>query len=294
MELFRLLRPVHWLKNGFVFIGILFGKSWNDPYLWMEAFLVAVAFSLVSSAVYIFNDIWDIEKDRLHPKKKLRPLASGSVSLGTAIVTGVIVLMAGLGLGAYVNLKVPLILSAYIALNILYTLRLKDVVILDVFCIAAGFLLRILAGTKGIDIPPSKWLVICSLMVTLFLGFSKRRAELLSMGHNHKVRKVLANYTPALLDELTIICASGVIITYSLYTMSPETVEIHGTERLIYSVPVLIYGIFRYLWLVQRGYAGEDPSKDILKDKHLMAAVVIWVVLVIYLIDGYDLTPNLF
>lgn len=283
-DLWRLIRPVQWIKNGFVFTGVIFSGLVYDPQLLLSVILAAIAFCLVSSSVYIFNDIIDCESDRQHPEKKERPIASGRVTLPFAITLGVILGICGILIAYYVSWQVLAIILGYIALNAAYTIRLKHVVILDVFCISTGFMLRILAGTIGVGIPPSKWLLLCSLMITLFLGFAKRRAEIIRLrrrkeGH----RKVLMNYGPVLLDELIAICATGVIITYSLYTMSPETIRIHHTENLIYTVPFVIYALFRYIYLLHHGNSGGDPTRDLLKDPHIIISVLGWSILTFYL-----------
>ncbi|MGB8409610.1 MAG: UbiA prenyltransferase family protein, partial [Gallionella sp.] len=194
-HLLRLMRPYQWVKNLFVFTGLLFGHAWHDPRHVMQAIVAFGAFCLLSSAIYTINDIVDIEQDRLHPKKMRRPLASGTVSVSAAAMLAALLGIAGLVVAYAASPAVLLILLVYALMNIAYTLRLKHVVILDVFVIATGFMLRILAGTLGIGIPPSQWLLLCGLMVTLFLGFTKRRAEIFALNEdkaNH--RKVLEHY----------------------------------------------------------------------------------------------------
>ena len=170
-------------------------------------------------------------------------------------------------------------------MNLAYSLELKHVVILDVFIIATGFMLRILAGTLGLGIPPSQWLLLCGLMVTLFLGFSKRRAEInaLSDGKSEH-RKVLDEYSSLLLDKMIVITAAGLIMSYSLYTMSPETIRIHRTENLIYTVPLVIYGVFRYIYLLHYQQSGGDPSRDLVRDPHMLIVMLCWLVTTIALI----------
>lgn len=172
---------------------------------------------------------------------------------------------------------VLLIVAGYAALNVLYSFGLKNQVILDVFIIAAGFLLRILAGTAGIGIEPSKWLLVCSLFLTLFLGFTKRRSELLDEGAElGRHRQALLHYSPALLDIMMAITATAAIMSYSLYTMSAETAATHGTENLIYTIPFVAYGMFRYLFLLHSRHAGTDASREIVRDPHLVATVLGW------------------
>ncbi|NOT18271.1 MAG: decaprenyl-phosphate phosphoribosyltransferase [Sulfuriferula sp.] len=283
--LWRLMRPHQWLKNSFVFTGLLFGHAWHDTHLVMQVLAAAVAFSLISSAIYILNDIVDCEQDKLHPVKCRRPLAAGQLSLTSAGVFSVILLMLALGLAYLISMTVLVILLGYALMNLSYSLRLKHVVLLDVFIIAAGFMLRILAGTLGVGIPPSQWLLLCGLMVTLFLGFAKRRAELATLNEGGAVhRKVLAHYSPVLLDKMIGITASGVVMSYSLYTMSPDTIRAHGTANLIYTVPFVLYGVFRYIYLLHKQDGGGDPSRELVRDKHLVLAVLAWGVVTVWLL----------
>lgn len=286
LDLLRLLRPHQWLKNAFVFVGLIFGHAWAQPESVAAAVFAAIAFSLTASTIYIVNDYADRERDLLHPKKRNRPLASGRVTTGAAIA------LAGcLGLGgvltAYAAGNVVLLLVAlYAGMNVAYSFMLKHIVILDVFVIAAGFILRILAGTLGIGVPPSQWLLVCSLFLTLFLGFTKRRSELSSVGADFITHRIaLAHYNPALLDKLIGICASGAIMSYSLYTMSPDTVRLHNTEDLIYTIPFVVYGMFRYLYLLHARHAGTDASRDLVTDPHLIVAVAGWCAATVWLIS---------
>jgi 4-hydroxybenzoate polyprenyltransferase len=238
----------------------------------------------VSSAVYVFNDLRDREADRQHPRKRSRPLASGAVSPTSAGVFAAVLGVLGLALGASVSHAATAILAAYVALNVGYSLGLKHVPILDVFLIAGGFMLRILAGTTGVGIPPSQWLLLCGLMLTVFLGLAKRRAELAALeegGGSH--RPVLDEYTPASLDAMMSISAAGVIVTYSLYTVSPETVRLHGTDQLILTLPFVLYGIFRYVQRLHRG-GGGDPAWELIHDPHLIAAGCGWLATTLWLL----------
>jgi len=276
-SVWRLIRPYQWWKNIFVFTGVLFGHGWVDLHLIFQAALAAIGFALVSSSIYVFNDIQDIEQDRRHPRKKNRPIAAGQISGKSAIWISLFLFYGGISIGAMVSWIVVATLITYIAMNICYSLWLKQVVILDVFCIATGFMLRILAGTFGLGIPPSKWLLLCGLLMTLFLGFSKRRADLLTRG-------VKTIYNPAILDQVIGISATGVIISYSLYTMSPDTVEVHHTQNLIYTVPVVIYGLFRYIYILHGKKGGGDPSRDLLMDRHMLGSIFLWLMITLWLI----------
>ncbi len=273
--MFILLRPAHWIKNGFVLVGLLFGRAFFKPEFVAAAIFTFISFSLMASFVYIINDLTDIEADRQHPAKRNRPLASGAVSPFQAKVLAVFLLSAALPVAWLAGEIVFAIVVAYGMMNLAYSFGLKNVVVLDVFIIAAGFMLRILAGTVGIGIEPSKWLIVCGLMVTLFLGFAKRRAELAHAGDT-KHRQVLAQYSEDLLDKFIGIMASATIITYSLYTVAPETVKQHHTDKLIYTSPLVIYGLFRYLYLLYRKKQGEDPVMDLFRDRQILLTFLAW------------------
>ena len=285
--LLRLMRPQQWLKNGFVFVGLLFGHAWNDPVRLGQALAAFAAFCLLASAVYVMNDLIDREQDRPHPEKKRRPLAAGAASVTAAVVLALACLAVGSVAAVLWAGSAPWIFFAYVALNVAYSFGLKHVVILDVFIIAAGFMLRILAGTLGLDIAPSQWLLLCGLMLTLFLGFAKRRAELNALladsaGH----RRVLEHYTASMLDQFIGIAAAGTVISYALYTVSAETMALHGTRGLIATVPFVLYGMLRYLWRLHARGGGGDPARELLTDPHLLAATVGWLLLVLALLGG--------
>ena len=284
-DLMRLMRPYQWVKNAFVFTGLLFGHAWHDPYLVMQVVMTFVAFCLVSSAIYTINDIVDLEQDQRHPKKCKRPLASGQVSISAAVILAVVLVVPGLVLAYGASPTVLIILIGYALMNIAYSLRLKHVVILDVFIIATGFMLRILAGTLGVGIPPSQWLLLCGLMVTLFLGFTKRRSEIIALTDDKNAhRKVLEHYSPVLLDKMIGVTAAGLIMSYSLYTMNADTIRIHNTPNLIYTVPFVMYGVFRYIYLLHHQSRGGDPSHDLVRDPHLFIVVGAWLLATILLI----------
>ncbi|MDA0189210.1 MAG: decaprenyl-phosphate phosphoribosyltransferase [Proteobacteria bacterium] len=281
----KLLRPHQWVKSGFVLVGLLFGHAWQDAQLVRQVLLAVAAFSLAASAIYVVNDLADRAQDRLHPEKRHRPLASGAVNVLQALLLAGACLFAALMLAHAASPAVLAIVVGYLLLNVGYTLGLKHVVLLDVFIISAGFMLRILAGTLGVGIVPSHWLLLCGLMITLFLGFAKRHAEIAAMaGRGGSHRQVLDDYDAALLDKLIGISAAGAIINYSLYTVSPETVAMHGTTHLIYTVPFVVYGIFRYLFLLHRRGGGGDPAAALLRDPHLIVASAGWLATVLWLL----------
>ncbi len=283
MHYWQLLRPQQWIKNAFVWAGFLFARAWHDAALAQQVALAFVAFCLLASAVYIGNDWLDRDADRAHPTKRDRPLASGRIGGAAAASLAIVLALAGLSIGAWVGAALFAVLVAYLALNVMYSLLLKRVVIVDVFALSLGFLLRILAGTVGVGIAPSPWLLMCGLMLTLLLGFGKRRAEAAVAGAPGG-RAVLAEYSPTLLDRLIVVCVSGTLIAYSLYTISPQTIALHGSADLVYTVPIVTYALFRYLYLLGDGHAAEDPSGLFVGDRHLQAAALAWLAAVVWIL----------
>jgi len=285
LDFVKLMRPRQWVKSGFVLIGVLFAHAWHDARTVRSALLAAAAFSVVASGVYVFNDLRDRAQDAAHPRKRERALAAGRVSVRAASALLLAALAAGLALGYAASPVVLYILLTYVLVNLGYSMGLKHVVLLDVFLIAGGFMLRLLAGTLGVGIAPSQWLLLCGLMLSLFLGFAKRRAELYAAaGGAAGGRKVLENYQPVLLDKLIVVTASGAIITYSLYTTSEKTIETHHTEALIYTVPFVMYGVFRYIYLLHTHRAGTDPAQEVFRDPHILLSIAGWLALTIWLI----------
>ena len=285
--LIRLLRPQQWLKNGFVLVGLLFGHAWRDPAKLEQALWAFIAFCLLASAIYVFNDLIDREQDRCHPKKRHRPLAAGSVTVPAALVLMGACLVGGVTIALTRAGEAPWIFFAYVVLNIAYTLGLKHIVVLDVFMIAAGFMLRLLAGTLGLGIAPSQWLLLCGLMLTLFLGFAKRRAELTALAEgsaNH--RRVLEQYSKGLLDQFITIATACTVLSYSLYTVSPETVAMHGSNHLMLTVPFVLYGMLLYLFLLHRRGGGGEPSQELVGDPHMAVVVAGWLAMVVAVLTG--------
>jgi 4-hydroxybenzoate polyprenyltransferase len=269
-------------------MGVLFANEWRQPQLLLRVVVAAAAFSLTASGVYVLNDLLDREQDLQHPRKKNRPLAARTVSVRSAVGLMAALFVAGFTASFLASTKVLLILLAYLVINLGYSLGLKHVVILDVFIIAGGFMLRILTGTTGVGIAPSNWLLLCGLMIALFLGFAKRRAELYALSEeNAGHRRVLKNYQAVLLDKMIVITASCVILTYSLYTMSPVTVQFHKTEALIYTVPFVMYGIFRYIYSLHVRQTGSDPGSEIFRDPHILISIAGWVLVTLWLISWH-------
>lgn len=288
MKIFRLLRPHQYIKNGFVWLGVVFSQRWDAEMLVTVA-AAFVAFCAAASAVYIFNDIWDVESDRQHPVNRYRPIARGEVSVPQAWMGFVLLLLLAAGLGGWVGPWNLGFLLTYVLLNVAYSWRFKHVVILDVFIISAGFMLRILTGTMGVGIEPSQWLLLTGLMLTLFLGFTKRRAELLALERagvqdRSLTRRVLDEYSPMMIEHYISISAACTIMSYSLYTVSADTIARHGTDALIYTVPFVAYGIYRYIFLLHQHGKGNDTARDLYADPHLLIAVMGWVVVTVWVL----------
>lgn len=284
-DLAQLLRPQHWVKNGFVLAGLLFGHAWDQPGYLAAAVAATLAFCLASSAVYAFNDAQDAQRDREHPDKKERPVARGAIAPAAARAIAALLACAALGLAAWTGWPVAAFVTAYLVLNAGYTLGLKRVPVLDVFAIASGFMLRLLAGTAGIGIEPSRWLLACGFLLTLFLGFAKRRAELERLSAQAaQHRPVLEAYSLAFLDKAVFACMVGMVVTYALYTVAETTVALHGTENLIWTLPWVLLGSFRYLFRLHYRGGGGDPAQELLRDPLLAAAALGWVSTVAWLI----------
>lgn len=272
----RSLRPEQWLKNGFVLSPLVFsGRAlvWDAQWRAVVAF---AAFCAVASAVYLMNDVIDRNADRQHPRKASRPLASGMISPGSALTVAAVLSLAGLAAGAATGLDVVVVLLAYLSLNVLYGLWLKNVVIVDVFAIAAFFVMRLLAGAFAVNVAPSIWLLLCGGLLALYLGFAKRRHELVLLGGGSPShRAVLARYNTSFLDQLSVVLLSVTVVSYIMYTLESETSQLVGNDALTYSTAFVLYGVLRYLYLVHRNADG-NPTETLLTDRPLLTAVVLW------------------
>lgn len=283
--LIRLIRPKQWLKNSFVFAPLVFSKELFTG-AFFDALMAFLSFSLTASAVYIVNDIADVEADRLHPEKRNRPLAARTVSVTAALGLMTLLLAIVLILVWQMDSRFIAILVIYFLLNLAYSYKLKEVVLLDVFIIAAGFMLRILGGAYAIDVRVSTWIVLCSLFISLFLGFAKRRAELVQLQGTSQERKVLSLYKIDFIDQMLTISAAGAVISYALYTVAPHTIEMFGTDRMIYTTVFVIYGVFRYLYIIHTSSASENPTNAVTSDFTILWTGVLWILACIFLIYG--------
>lgn len=277
-ELSRALRPQQWIKNLFVYAPLIFSQNVLNQALVLRATLAFLAFCLISSAVYLLNDLRDIEEDRQHPLKAHRPLASGRLKRSTAVAALAIIAPAGFLVALLVNRSFVFIALGYFALQIAYTLWLKHVVILDIFVVASGFLLRVVAGGFAIRVYLSSWLLICTTLLALFLAMGKRRHEIVLMeGRAASHRPILKEYNIYLLDQMISVVTASTLLAYCLYTISEETVAKFGTRDLIFTVPFVLYGIFRYLYLIHQKAEGGTPESLIIRDKPLLVAIALWI-----------------
>ncbi len=278
----KLMRPYQWVKNVFVFVPLIFSKNLMDPSLLWATLLIFFAFCLTASSIYVVNDIADRESDQLHPLKKDRPIASGSVSVTEGWILSVILLAAAFAISVAggTRLMAGVALAGYVALNLLYSFELKRHVLIDLFVIAIGFILRILAGGYAIDVKVSSWLIMTTLFISIFLGVAKRRGEFVQVGRSgeESSRRVLAQYDLDLIDQILSVSAASVIIAYALYTVSERTVHAFHTEALIFTTIFVTYGIFRYLYLVHKMGLGENPTNVLLTDMPMMLNSVLFVI----------------
>jgi 4-hydroxybenzoate polyprenyltransferase len=265
----KLLRPKQWIKNLFVFAALVFSHHLFD-WEFVQLSLIGFAlFSATASTIYVVNDIVDRDRDRAHPKKKHRPIASGAISVPSAISTAILVLGLVIPTTFGLPIKFGFCLAIYFVMNLSYSLFLKEVVLIDVFVIAIGFMLRVVGGAFVIGVPISSWLILTTMFLSLFLGVAKRRGELVMLeakGETASTRKVLEHYSVEFTEQLLTICASGFVISYALYTVSDRTVKIFGTENLIFTTPFVLFGVFRYLYLLHKKNLGENPTEIVLTD----------------------------
>ena len=279
------LRPRQWVKNVFLFVGLVFSQNLFQIDLFIKVCEGFLVFCLAASSIYVFNDIHDRESDRRHPEKYRRPLAQGSLLVSEAYMVSMVLAAVALMLAFMMDRTFLLILLAYFVLNLAYSLKIKQVVILDIMFIASGFVLRILAGTALAGVNPSDWLVICTITLSLFLGFSKRRNELVLMGENAGTqRKVLKEYSIHFLDQMISMVTACTVMSYILYTVSPETVGRFGTKNLMFSIPFALFGVFRYLYLIYLKKKMGDPIDLILKDFPFLLNILLWISAVMIII----------
>lgn len=275
-KLFISLRPQQWIKNFFVFAALIFARKFTDAVAIEKALAAFALFCLVSSGIYLINDAVDYEKDKQHPVKKNRPIASGGISRGLALGLAIILIILSASLSYVINRELSLVILAYALLNLFYSLYLKNVVILDIISIALGFVLRVIAGAVAVGVIFSSWLLLCTFFLTLFLAIGKRKNELMILG-NAEQRAVLGGYSLELLNQMNAVVLPSTLITYALYTFSSW-----HSQWLILTVPVVLYGLFRYLYIVDKKRVSDNgPGDDLLYDRPLQLTVTAWILIVV-------------
>lgn len=281
----KLIRVTNWLKNIFVFVPIVFSRHLFDSDYLIKVIVAFITFSLAASLIYVFNDIVDIEKDKIHPLKKFRPLANGLMSKSEAWIAFTILFFITSLLCTLIRSEFVIVIFLYFLINIFYSLYLKNIVIVDVFCISAGFMLRVIGGALIISVYISKWLILTTLFLSLFLAIMKRRVEFVSYQKIVEQREVLNQYSLSFIDQMVSITAAGVVISYALYTVASRTVLEFGTERLIYTSIFVLFGIFRYMYLAFKQNKGENVAEILLTDVPMIINSLLYIaaaLLIIY------------
>jgi 4-hydroxybenzoate polyprenyltransferase len=268
------MRPAQWLKNGIVFAGLVFGGKLLEASAVASATLAALAFCLLSSGFYLINDVRDRDADRLHPAKRMRPVAAGELAPRTAAVLGVLLILFAIAASALLSWSLMYVFLAYAGLMAAYNLGLKEIAIIDVFAIAGGFVLRAVGGAIVVDVSISPWLLVCTMLLALLIGFGKRRHELVVLNDARGHRRNLSVYNQAMLDQSVAVSAAGTLIAYAVYTFDSESAQNH--HRMMLTIPFVAYGVFRYLYLLYLGGQGGAPETMLLTDRPLVAAVAAW------------------
>lgn len=279
------LRPKQWTKNLVLFAGLIFAQQFFNVHLIIKTVIAFVCFCMLASSVYLINDIKDAEKDRLHPIKKDRPIASGKVKVKSAVAIAVILAVISLTLAYLLNFNYFILVSVYFVVMIAYSQFLKNVVIIDILIIAGGFVLRAVAGAAVVEVSISSWLLVCTTFIALFLVISKRRHEVLLLGDEAKEhRGILDEYGDRFLDQMIAIVTTATLMAYILYTMDSATIHKFGTDKLIFTAPFVLFGIFRYLYLVYQKNKGGRPEHLLFDDLPLMIAIILWIITAIIII----------
>lgn len=285
MTLLRALRPHQWTKNLLVFAGLIFAQRLLDPWALSHAAVTFALFCAAASAVYLFNDVRDRERDRLHPVKRLRPIAAGDLAPSTALAVAAGLAASALaGAAALGPPDLLLLIALYLAMQTAYTLGLKNVAIVDALVVATGFVMRAVAGAVAIDVPISTWLLVCTIFFALFISLAKRRHELVELPDGSAHRASLDGYDAGLLDQLISIATAACLMSYTLYVADPATAARLGTPLMPLTLPFVIYAFFRFLYLAHVRENISDPALVVVRDRGMLAAVVLWGVLVCALI----------
>ncbi|MCZ7584321.1 MAG: decaprenyl-phosphate phosphoribosyltransferase [Deltaproteobacteria bacterium] len=280
------VRPKHWIKNTLLFAALVFARELGDMTLLARAVAAFVVFCMLASASYLINDVLDRQGDRIHPMKGSRPVADGRLGAGTALAVAVLLAVAGLWAASTLGRAFAMVAAVFVVTHLLYSAFLQHVVIVDVFALAANYVLRVAAGAVVVNVPMSPWLVICTLLLSLFLGLSARSLDFKLLGeHAGAHRRSLAQYNPYLLDQMIAVITSAILITYTLYTIAPETAAKFETDKLVLTVPFVLYGIFRYLYLLHRGDQRLSIERALVADRPMLVNAALYtltIVLIVY------------
>lgn len=277
--LLTVMRPHQWVKNLFIFAPLLFGKKLTDPSAIAYSLAAFFVFSLLASGLYIFNDWLDAEEDKAHPEKCMRPISSGMLPVAIALFAAGVLVFTAFWIAVMIGIKFLFVTALYFVMTVSYCLVLKKVMVLDCMTIATGFVLRVVGGAIAVSVVPSHWLIVCAFLLALFLAFTKRRQELLTLTDNPaKHREVLSQYSVEYLERVNNILIGAAIVCYTLYTVAQETVEKFGTDSLIYGSIFVIYGMLRYMALIKDPCNGGNPSKLLVRDKPLLLTLLGWAV----------------
>jgi 4-hydroxybenzoate polyprenyltransferase len=272
-------RPRQWPKNALIFAAVLFSKNIFQPMMVAKVAAAFIVFCLITGATYLFNDILDREKDRLHPEKSKRPIAAGVLPVQIAMGAVMFAVAGGLTAAWFLGPLFFIVALLYLALQVSYSLLLKHIVIVDVLAITTGFVLRVLAGAVVIGVAISSWLLVCTFLLALFIALCKRRHELVLLADSAAThRRVLGEYSIQLLDQMISVSTASTVLAYTLYTLSEQTIAKFHTEKLVYTVPFVVYGIFRYLFIVHIRQSGGSPETVLLTDVPLIAGIALWAV----------------
>ncbi|MDP3142752.1 MAG: decaprenyl-phosphate phosphoribosyltransferase [Candidatus Omnitrophota bacterium] len=281
------LRPKHWIKNLLIFLPAVFGQKIFVPSVFLKILSAFIFFSLASSSAYLINDVLDRKKDKAHPLKRLRPIAAGKIRPASAVTLAVILGLGSIYLSWLSDYRLSLAILVYLGFNLLYSFFLKEIVIIDVFCLGAFFLIRLLIGALVVNIALSHWIIMCILLLAIFLGFNKRRQELRLINISGKAhRQVLEHYNEYFIDQMCTVLASSIVVVYSLYTIDNRTVHEFGTSHLLYTVPFVYYGIFRYMYLIHKLVKDGDPTTMLFSDSKMMVNLLLWISMCIAVIYG--------
>jgi MFS family permease len=292
-DILRMMRPHQWVKNLFIFPALIFSRHLTQPEYVLKSIAAFALFCLISGAIYIFNDLMDYEEDRHHPVKRLRPIAAGRISKWLAWVLFVAFSVFGLTMSYILNMGFGLIATFYFIINVLYSSYLKRIAIIDVLIISIGFVIRAAAGGLVLSVEVSPWLLVCTILLALFLVLAKRRHEITvldertrmlvelslaveSPGKAFKYRRSLDDYSTYFLDQMIAVSTASTLMAYILYTLSDDAIRKFGGTKLVYTVPFVIYGIFRYLYLIHLKKEGGNPSRTLMNDAPLLANIILW------------------